>query len=375
MLAQAVILTEGLIALRTGDPGTGWPLLLLGLEPLQRGQQLFAGGVDGVGVLQRHAAGLGEHKTAAAALEERMAQALLELPQLHRKRRGRDMQPLGRARSGSFTTRQPDSVLSAWPTTHAWDKFTVLAGPSVPSSNVSGARIWDFTAVGDFVTLGVHVEKGGAYDLRGIHRQNPARGIARLILNDVEVPDRAWNQTLGLNPGAYDFGAVRLEAGLNTFRFEIAALVGAGQPKFSLIQLEFTPREIDQDLVPGPYAEVDGFVVFEAEGYTSPSDALVNGVTRTPVAPSGSTSASHSTPFAAIVTVAGTIQAGSSASLHCSSTTTSPGTRSAPSCGTLAPSCGGSASVPVRNEQIRLVASGLPLTSRTTAPPVTKVSE
>jgi hypothetical protein len=65
---------------------------------LERGQQFLAGGVDGIGVLQRHTPGLGEHEAAAAALEQGMAEPFFELPQLHRQRRGRDMQPLGRAR-------------------------------------------------------------------------------------------------------------------------------------------------------------------------------------------------------------------------------------------------------------------------------------
>lgn len=65
---------------------------------LQRADQLGTGGEDRIGMVQRDAPRLGQLERAAAALEQRVAQALLELAQLDRQRRRRQVQPLGGAR-------------------------------------------------------------------------------------------------------------------------------------------------------------------------------------------------------------------------------------------------------------------------------------
>jgi hypothetical protein len=189
-------------------------------------------------------------------------------------------QTLGTNRTVTFSTRQPDSVLSAWPTSLNVSKYTVVASSGESTTALDGGLVWNFDAVGDYVTLRINAEKGGTYNLKATNRVNPARGNIKLLLNGVEVPNKRWNQTQGASPATFDFGSIRLEKGDNTLRFEVAQLVNGAQPKFSLINTLYTPEDIDEELVPGPYEETGGLVVFEAEEYMGHNPVTVGAVER-----------------------------------------------------------------------------------------------
>lgn len=191
-------------------------------------------------------------------------------------------QALGAAQTFTFTTRQADSVLSAWPTTLNYSKYAVASSSGEATQIIAPGKIWLFDAVGDFVVLGIKAEKGGTYNLKATHRVDPSRGIIKLFINGVEVPNKLWDQTQSAPAAGFDFGSIRLEAGDNTLRFEVAQKKGTAQPKFSLIDTFFTPEQIDAPivLVPGPYAESGGQVVFEAEDFMKATSITVNTVVR-----------------------------------------------------------------------------------------------
>ena len=69
---------------------------------LQHAHQLLAGAEDRVGVLEGDAARLREVDAPVVPLEERLPEALLQLAQLHRQRRGRDVQPCCGAREAAL---------------------------------------------------------------------------------------------------------------------------------------------------------------------------------------------------------------------------------------------------------------------------------
>ena len=189
-------------------------------------------------------------------------------------------QTLGTAATFTFTTRQPDSVLSSWPTTLNVNKYTVTGSSGETTEAIDGGLIWNFDAIGDFVTLKIRSEKGGTYNFKATNRVNPARGIFKLFVNDLEVANKLWNQTQGTTPATFDFGTIRLEAGDNLLRFEVAQKSGTAQPRFSLINTLFTPEQIDVELVPGPYAESGGVVAFEAEDYMQHTSVTVGATVR-----------------------------------------------------------------------------------------------
>ncbi|MCD0419180.1 hypothetical protein LOC51_18370 [Rubrivivax sp. JA1024] len=60
----------------------------------KRADQLVAGRDDRIGVIEGDAARLGQMQLAAAAFEQRMTELLLELADLNRQRRLREIQPL-----------------------------------------------------------------------------------------------------------------------------------------------------------------------------------------------------------------------------------------------------------------------------------------
>jgi len=149
-------------------------------------------------------------------------------------------QTLGATQSFTFTTRQAETVLADWPTTLDWSKFAVVASSGESVSTVDGARIWAFDAVGDFVTLKIAAERAGTYNLLVKYRANPNRGVVKLVLNGVDVPNKLLNETLGITPASFDFGTVPLNAGDNTLRFEVVTKLGTAIPQFSLISATFT---------------------------------------------------------------------------------------------------------------------------------------
>ena len=71
-------------------------------------EQLLAGREDRVGVVERDAPRLGQVELAAAPLEQGMAEALLQLADLHRERGLRQVQPLGRARQVAVVRDRPE---------------------------------------------------------------------------------------------------------------------------------------------------------------------------------------------------------------------------------------------------------------------------
>jgi len=153
-------------------------------------------------------------------------------------------QTLGSPETFTFTTRQADTVLASWPTTLDWSKFTQVASSGEATSTASGARIWAFDAVGDFVTLRIAAERAGIYNLLVTYRQNPARGIVKLVVNGVDVPNKLLDETTGTTPASFDFGHITLNAGDNLLRFEVVTKKGTAQPQFSLINATFTPVQI-----------------------------------------------------------------------------------------------------------------------------------
>ena len=189
-------------------------------------------------------------------------------------------QTLGTAQTFTFTTRQADSVLSTWPTTLNYSKYTVVASSGETTQIIAPGKLWNFDAIGDYVVLGIKAEKGGTYNLKATHRVDPNRAIARLLVNGAEVPNKLWNQSQTDPAAGFDFGSIRLEAGDNVLRFEVYQKNGTAQPKFSLIDTFFTPEDIDVELVPGPYAESGGTVVFEAEDYMKSNSITVGSVVR-----------------------------------------------------------------------------------------------
>src|SRR3954463_14552358 len=64
----------------------------------QHPDQFLARGEDRVGVVERDAAGLGQEQLLATPLEQRMTELRLQLLDLDRQCRLRDIQPFGRAR-------------------------------------------------------------------------------------------------------------------------------------------------------------------------------------------------------------------------------------------------------------------------------------
>ena len=166
-------------------------------------------------------------------------------------------QTLGSASTFTFTTRQAESVLASWPTTLDWSKFAVIGSSGEATETVSGARIWQFDAVGDFVTLGIHAERSGTYNLLVTYRSNPDRGIVKLLINGVEVPNKRLDERVGVTPANFDFGTVSLNAGQNTLRFEVVTKSGTAVPKFSLISATFTPIQIQAPNTP-PIVEAGG---------------------------------------------------------------------------------------------------------------------
>ena len=74
----------------------------------KRGHKLVAGCEDAVGMVKRDAPGLGEVEPAAAPVEERLPQPVLERLDLHRKRRLRHAQLLGCAREVAVMRDRPE---------------------------------------------------------------------------------------------------------------------------------------------------------------------------------------------------------------------------------------------------------------------------
>jgi hypothetical protein len=189
-------------------------------------------------------------------------------------------QSLGAAQVVTFTTSQPSGVLADWPTTLNVSKFTQVASSGESIQVLAPGLIWNFDAVGDYVELSINAESGGTYEFEATNRVNPVRGIMKLAVNGVEQPAPYWDQTAGATPAAFDFGVIRLERGVNVLRFEVAALKAGQQPRFSLIDTFFTVVALDNPTVPGPFAEVGGLVVLEAENYMANNPVTVGGVER-----------------------------------------------------------------------------------------------
>jgi hypothetical protein len=190
-------------------------------------------------------------------------------------------QSLGAAQVVNFTTSQPSGVLADWPTTLNVSKYTQVASSGESIQVIDPGLIWNFDAVGDYVELSINAAKAGTYNFKATNRANPARGIMKLIVNGTEQPAPYWNQTQGVTPALFDFGNIHLEQGANILRFEVAAQVGTAQPKFSLIDTFFTVVQLDNPQVPGPFAEVGGLVVLEAENFMANTSVTVGGVERT----------------------------------------------------------------------------------------------
>ena len=96
------------IARQRGDGADPQRLSAGGAASLQKPDQLVAGAEDRVSVVERDATRLGQHEALAAALEQFLPHALLELPQLYRQRRLRDMQSLGGARQIALVCDGPE---------------------------------------------------------------------------------------------------------------------------------------------------------------------------------------------------------------------------------------------------------------------------
>ncbi|MEK7951213.1 glycosyl hydrolase [Luteolibacter soli] len=168
-------------------------------------------------------------------------------------------QTLSTAETFTFITRQADTVLASWPTTLDWSKFTQVASSGEATSTVSGARIWAFDAVGDFVTLRIAAEQAGIYNLMVTYRQNPGRGIVKLVLNGTDVPNKLLDETLGITPAGFDFGNITLNAGDNLLRFEVVTKKGTAAPQFSLINATFTPVQI--------FPVASGYAAYQQENF------------------------------------------------------------------------------------------------------------
>ena len=78
------------------------------IQSLERSNQVRAGGKDGIGVVQGHAPGLVEHQLATLALEEIVAELLLELLDLHGQGRRGDVKRFRSPRQAAFMGDGPE---------------------------------------------------------------------------------------------------------------------------------------------------------------------------------------------------------------------------------------------------------------------------
>lgn len=138
-------------------------------------------------------------------------------------------QALGQAVEIRFTTDQPDSVMAGFDSEINIAKFRKVASSDDKSQPFENGLRWDFNAVGDFVELAVEAAEAGTYQLKGTCREYLYRGDFRVSVNGKALP-KQWNQ-FDQNGSTTDLGDVRLVAGLNTFRFEVAAVNPASPEK------------------------------------------------------------------------------------------------------------------------------------------------
>jgi hypothetical protein len=98
------------VARQRGDRADAQHLAVGRLAIAQHGHQFVAGGEDRLGVVQRHAPGFGQLHAASRAYEQRLADLLLELPDLRRQCRLRDVQMRRCARQVAFLGNGPEVV-------------------------------------------------------------------------------------------------------------------------------------------------------------------------------------------------------------------------------------------------------------------------
>jgi len=138
-------------------------------------------------------------------------------------------QSLGQAFELGFTTDKPDAVMAGFDSELNVTKLRQTGGSDDKSQPFEGGLRWDFDAVGDFVELAVPAQQAGSYQLKGTCREYPSRGDFRVLLNGKPLA-KQWNQ-FDQTGSTTDLGEVQLNAGINTIRFEVAAVNPASSDK------------------------------------------------------------------------------------------------------------------------------------------------